>query len=74
MVVEASDDLTLISAAFFRATELIDGGDTAVVRLTGADGKEVAVIMPLPVAKEMARSVDMASQTIAPKSEGQAKG
>lgn len=66
MIVEASDHLTLVSVASFRTTEFIDGGDTAVVRLTGADGREVAVIMSLRIAMDMARSLDGAGRSPGP--------
>lgn len=74
VIVEASDDLTLISVASFRATDFIDGGDTAVVKLTGADGGEIAVIMSLRVAMDMARSLDEASRSLGPDGERPRKG
>ncbi len=73
MIVEISGDLTLISVAFFRALELIDSGDTAVIRLTGADGNELAVMMPLRAATEMARSIATSDQSLSPKSRPETK-
>lgn len=66
MIVELSGDLTLISVASFRTVELIDGGDTAVIRLAGADGNELAVMMPVRVAMEIARPFTTSGQSIAP--------
>lgn len=68
--VDTSAALTLISAAFFRTVELIDSGDTAIISLIGADGKEVAVVLPLRVALEMARSLDRVNQSKAPEGNG----
>lgn len=65
MIVETSGELTLVSARSFRGLEFIDGGDTAVVKFIGADGSEVAAMMPLRTAIEMAHALAEMSQIVA---------
>ncbi len=53
----SSEELTLISTRSFRSVHFIDGGDTAVIRFIGADGTEIAVMMPRADAENMSKAL-----------------
>lgn len=69
MIIEASDGMMLISASLFQTMEFIDSGLTAVIKFTGADGKHLAVIMPLRAAQQMIHSFDKADHAFGPRGE-----
>lgn len=61
MIVDVTGDLTIVSTRRFSAVRFIDNGDTVVVRFIAADGREVAVMIPLPAANEMVQALELRS-------------
>lgn len=57
MIARVSDELCLVSAKDFVDYEVIDGGDTVVVKFEGADCERVGVMMSRRVMQGMVRAL-----------------
>ncbi|WP_342151179.1 hypothetical protein [Methylorubrum sp. SB2] len=57
MLARLSDELCLLSTKAFVDVELIDGGDTVVVKFEGADCRTVGVMMSRRVMQGMVRAL-----------------
>lgn len=63
MLARVSDELCLVSTKDFVAYEIIDGGDTVVVKFEGADCQRVGVMMSRRVMQDMVRALaDLAAE------------
>ncbi|GAB6845352.1 hypothetical protein JCM2811A_43540 [Methylorubrum rhodinum] len=57
MIARLSDELCLLSTKDFVDVEIIDGGDTVVVKFEGADCRVVGVMMSRRVMQGMVRAL-----------------
>ncbi len=57
MIARLSDELCLLSTKEFVEYEIIDGGDTVVVKFEGADCQRVGVMMSRRVMQGMVRAL-----------------
>ncbi|SFK31245.1 hypothetical protein [Methylorubrum salsuginis] len=63
MIARLSDELCLLSTKDFVDYEIIDGGDTVVVKFEGADCRRVGVMMSRRVLQAMVRALtDLAAE------------
>ncbi len=66
MIARLSDELCLLSTKDFVDYEIIDGGDTVVVKFEGADCRRVGVMMSRRVLQAMVHALTDLSAEAAP--------
>ena len=58
MSVDKPHDLTILSVRAVTRSDVIDGGDTIVLRICRADGHPAAILVPRDVARAMAETLN----------------